>query len=37
MGTAARLRRIQNGYARTYALTMLVGVVAILGAVAVIK
>lgn len=32
-GLSARLRRIQNGYVRSYALTMLVGVVAILGAV----
>ena len=32
-GTSARLRRLQNGYARSYALTMLVGVVIILGAV----
>ncbi len=30
-GTSSRLRRIQNGYARSYALTMLTGVVAILG------
>ncbi|MFV0462629.1 MAG: NADH-quinone oxidoreductase subunit L [Nostocoides sp.] len=32
-GLSARLRRLQNGYARSYALTMLLGVVAILGAV----
>ncbi len=32
-GSSSRLRKIQNGYARSYALTMLVGVVAILGAV----
>ncbi|MEO7069216.1 MAG: NADH-quinone oxidoreductase subunit L [Nostocoides sp.] len=30
-GASSRLRRIQNGYARSYALTMLTGVVAILG------
>ena len=32
-GASSRLRRIQNGYARSYAMTMLIGVVAILGAV----
>ncbi len=32
-GASAGLRRVQNGYARSYALTMLAGVVAILGAV----
>lgn len=31
-GTATWLRRIQNGYARSYALTMLAGIVAVLGA-----
>lgn len=31
-GWSSRMRRIQNGYARSYALTMLTGVVAILGA-----
>ncbi|MBB2986126.1 NADH-quinone oxidoreductase subunit L [Terracoccus luteus] len=31
-GTSSRLRRLQNGFARSYALTMLAGVVAILGA-----
>jgi len=31
-GLSDRLRRIQNGYARSYALTMLAGVVAVLGA-----
>ena len=30
-GFSSRLRRLQNGYARSYALTMLSGVVAILG------
>ncbi len=29
---SARLRRLQNGFVRSYALTMLVGVVVILGA-----
>ncbi len=36
-GTSSRIRRLQNGYARSYALTMLAGVVAILGAVWVIQ
>ncbi|AXG12483.1 NADH-quinone oxidoreductase subunit L [Intrasporangium calvum] len=36
-GTSSRLRRIQNGFARSYALTMLTGVVAILGALWVIS
>ena len=36
-GTSARVRRVQNGLARSYALTMLVGVVLILGAVWVIQ
>ncbi|HET7398815.1 MAG TPA: NADH-quinone oxidoreductase subunit L [Intrasporangium sp.] len=36
-GTSARLRRVQNGFARSYALTMLAGVVAILGALWVIS
>ncbi len=36
-GTSSRLRRLQNGFARSYALTMLVGVVAILGALWVIQ
>jgi NADH-quinone oxidoreductase subunit L len=31
-GLSSRLRRIQTGYARSYALTMLTGVVAVLGA-----
>ena len=31
-GTSSRLRKLQNGFARSYALTMLAGVVAILGA-----
>jgi len=35
-GTSARVRRVQNGLARSYALTMLLGVVVILGAVWVI-
>jgi NADH-quinone oxidoreductase subunit L len=30
-GLSSRMRRLQNGYARSYALTMLSGVVAILG------
>jgi len=33
MGTSNRLRTLQNGYVRTYALTMLAGVVIIIGAV----
>lgn len=36
-GTSSRLRRLQNGFARSYALTMLAGTVAILGAVWVIQ
>jgi NADH-quinone oxidoreductase subunit L len=36
-GTSSRLRRIQNGFARSYALTMLAGVVAIFAAVWVIQ
>ena len=36
-GTSARLRRVQNGFVRSYALTMLVGVVVILGAVWVVQ
>ena len=36
-GTSARLRKVQNGFARSYALTMLAGVVAILGALWVIS
>ena len=36
-GSSARLRRIQNGFVRSYALTMLVGVVVILGAVWVVQ
>src|SRR4051812_480217 len=36
-GTGSRLRRLQNGFARSYALTMLAGVVAILGALWVIS
>jgi NADH-quinone oxidoreductase subunit L len=36
-GTSSRLRRLQNGFARSYALTMLTGVVAILGALWVIQ
>jgi NADH-quinone oxidoreductase subunit L len=36
-GTSSRLRKLQNGFARSYALTMLAGVVAILGAVWVIQ
>ncbi|MEO7236236.1 MAG: NADH-quinone oxidoreductase subunit L, partial [Lapillicoccus sp.] len=31
-GASLRLRKVQNGYARSYALTMLAGVVVILGA-----
>ena len=31
-GTSGRMRRLQNGFARSYALTMLAGVVVILGA-----
>lgn len=36
-GTSSRLRKLQNGFARSYALTMLAGVVAILGALWVIQ
>ena len=36
-GTSSRLRRVQNGFARSYALTMLAGVVAFLGALWVIQ
>ena len=36
-GASGRLRRLQNGYVRSYALTMLVGVVVILGAVWVVQ
>ncbi len=36
-GLSSRLRRLQTGYARSYALTMLTGVVAILGALWVIQ
>jgi NADH-quinone oxidoreductase subunit L len=36
-GASSRLRRLQNGFARSYALTMLAGVVAILGALWVIS
>lgn len=36
-GTSARLKKLQNGFVRSYALTMLVGVVAILGLVWVIQ
>jgi NADH-quinone oxidoreductase subunit L len=36
-GTSARVRRVQNGFVRSYALTMLVGVVVILGAVWVVQ
>jgi NADH-quinone oxidoreductase subunit L len=36
-GTSSRLRRLQNGFARSYALTMLAGVVVLLGAVWVIN
>ena len=36
-GTSSRLRRLQNGLARSYALTMLLGVVLVLGAVWVIQ
>ena len=31
-GTSSRVRRVQNGFARSYALTMLTGVVVVLGA-----
>jgi NADH-quinone oxidoreductase subunit L len=36
-GTSARVRRAQNGFVRSYALTMLAGVVVILGAVWVVQ
>ncbi|WP_404391671.1 NADH-quinone oxidoreductase subunit L [Humibacillus xanthopallidus] len=36
-GASSRLRKLQNGFARSYALTMLAGVVAILGALWVIS
>jgi NADH-quinone oxidoreductase subunit L len=36
-GSSGRLRRVQNGYVRSYALTMLLGVVVILGAVWVVQ
>src|SRR6476660_8298821 len=36
-GTSARVRRVQNGFVRSYALTMLAGVVVILGAVWVVS
>ena len=36
-GSSARLRRIQNGFVRSYALTMLAGIVVILGAVLVVQ
>ena len=36
-GLSSRLRRIQTGYARSYALTMLSGVVVVLGALWVIQ
>ena len=36
-GLSSRLRRVQTGYARSYALTMLTGVVAVLGALWVIQ
>ncbi len=36
-GSSSRLRKLQNGFARSYALTMLAGVVAILGALWVIS
>ncbi|NYJ75829.1 NADH-quinone oxidoreductase subunit L [Allobranchiibius huperziae] len=36
-GTSARVKRAQNGFVRSYALTMLVGVVAILGVVWVVQ
>jgi NADH-quinone oxidoreductase subunit L len=34
-GTSARVRRMQNGFVRSYALTMLAGIVVVLGALAV--
>ncbi len=36
-GSSSRLRRVQNGFVRSYALTMLLGVVVILGAVWVVQ
>jgi NADH-quinone oxidoreductase subunit L len=36
-GLSARMRRLQNGFVRSYALTMLAGVVAVLGALAVAR
>jgi len=36
-GTSARVRKLQNGYVRSYALTMLAGVVVVLGALWVIQ
>jgi NADH-quinone oxidoreductase subunit L len=36
-GSSSRLAKLQNGFVRTYALTMLIGVVAILGAVWVVQ
>ncbi len=36
-GSSGRLRRVQNGFVRSYALTMLLGVVVILGAVWVVQ
>ncbi len=36
-GLSARMRRLQNGFVRSYALTMLAGVVVVLGALAVIR
>src|SRR4029078_5421409 len=36
-GASSRMRRLQNGFARSYALTMLAGVEAILGALWVIS
>jgi NADH-quinone oxidoreductase subunit L len=36
-GTSSRVRRLQNGFARSYALTMLAGVVVFLGALWVIQ
>ncbi|MDE9365110.1 NADH-quinone oxidoreductase subunit L [Luteipulveratus sp. YIM 133132] len=36
-GTSARIKRVQNGYVRSYALTMLLGVVAVLGVVWVVQ
>jgi NADH-quinone oxidoreductase subunit L len=36
-GTSSRLRKVQNGLARSYALTMLLGVVVILGVVWVVQ